>query len=117
MAGKDKQQNTNHDLPATLTLNDYMTAFGHLSEKTAKELIPYNPQRHKDEARATIAKIFAWGFFILVGAILVGAPIYNLFVEAERALDVKDLLNAVSGVIGVPFGFVVGYYFKGSEEQ
>jgi len=77
----------------------------------------FNPQQHKDETRANIALTFTWGFFFLVTAILVGAPIYNLAVPTEKMLDVKDLLNAVSGVIGVPFGFVVGYYFKGSEEK
>lgn len=77
----------------------------------------FNPQQYKDETRANIALTFTWGFFVLVAVILIGVPIYNLNVEGEKILDVKDLLNAVSGVIGVPFGFVVGYYFKGSEEK
>lgn len=115
MGGKDKK--TDSEESPSITIDDYAKAFGRLSEKATRELIPFNPQRHKDETRAMIAKTFTCGFFIIVAIILVGIPIYNLYAPSQNVMDVKDMLIAVSSVIGGPFGFVVGYYFKGSEEK
>jgi hypothetical protein len=118
MGGKDKKQET--DEAAAITIDDYVKAFGRLSEKATRELIPFNPQRHKDETRAMIAKTFTCGFFIIIAIIIIGVPTYNISIQAtqpDQMLNVKDMLITVSSVIGGPFGFVVGYYFKGSEEK
>lgn len=80
-----------------------------------RETPKFDPIQHKDQTRATIAKIFTWGFFFLVAVTLIGAPIYNALFPTSQ-IDMKDILVTISGVIGGPFGFVVGYYFKGSEK-
>jgi len=109
-----KQKN---DPTGELIQGELSKIFESLSKKEAEAKQPtFDPQKHKDETRATIAKIFTWSFFGLLAIILIGVPIYNLFAAQERILDIKDTILVFSGVVGSPFGFVVGYYFKGSEE-
>jgi len=76
----------------------------------------FDPKKHKDETRAKIALFVVRAFFILIGIVLIGVPLYNLFVNDTRMLSVVDLISMLSGVISAPFGFVVGYYFKGTED-
>jgi hypothetical protein len=61
--------------------------------------------------------IFTICFFGLVGIILIGVPAYNVLIKdcPQKILDLKDTLVIISSVVGGPFGFVIGYYFKGSE--
>ena len=83
---------------------------------------PFDPKEHKDKTRSKIAFAFTIGYFILLGVSLVGVPIYNLVVFAyqgssDMTIQLRDVLLAVSGISSGPIGFVVGYYFKGSEEN
>lgn len=87
-----------------------------LLESRVKAVPSFDPKKHKDETRAKIALFVVRFYFWLIGVLLVLAPVYNYFAPATLTLDVKDLLAVLSGVISGPFGFVVGYYFKGSEE-
>ena len=63
------------------------------------------------------------GYFVLLGVSLVGVPIYNIFVfrylgeNSQMVMQLRDVLLAVSGISSGPIGFVVGYYFKGSENE
>jgi hypothetical protein len=83
----------------------------------------FDPVRNRDETRSEIALIVVKCFFLLIGIVLVGVPVYNVAVVyqagggVEMILSVKDLVLVVSGVISGPFGFVVGYYFKGVENE
>lgn len=96
----------------------YIEVYDRLKSR-AEEKKPqkFDPKQHKDQTRSTIAKIFTWAYFVLIGVALIGVPIYDLFVEGEKILSLKDTLLVISSVIGGPFGFVVGYYFKGTEEK
>lgn len=73
-----------------------------------------NLDEFRDQTRAEIARMFTHGFFISVFAVLVILPIYNALLNSN--LDIRELLLAVSSVLGTPFGFVIGYYFKGAKE-
>lgn len=80
----------------------------------------FNPKEHKDKTRSSIAYAFTIAYFLLIGTALVGVPIYNRWViheDPQLVLNVKDVLLVISGVISGPFGFVLGYYFKGSEKE
>lgn len=104
--------------PADLYIynNNYNEKFKELSLKAEQEDKKFDPQKHKDETRSKIALIFTRSYFILIFITLVGIPFYNVFYPT-LALDIKDTLLVVSSIIGGPFGFVVGYYFKGSESK
>lgn len=80
----------------------------------------FNPKEHKDKIRSRIAYTFTVAYFFLIAVTLIGVPVYNYWVvhvEPELILNVKDVLLVISGVISGPFGFVLGYYFKGSEKE
>lgn len=77
----------------------------------------YNPVKHKDETRSKIALFVVRTYFILVGIILVGIPLYNVRVRPELVLSVPDLLSTLSGILSGLVGFVVGYYFKAEEKE
>jgi hypothetical protein len=83
---------------------------------------PYNAKKHEDKTRSTLALIFVWGYFIILGVGILVAVINNFAVEyfklkSEIIISVKDVVSVISGAIGTSLGFVVGYYFKSSEGQ
>jgi hypothetical protein len=83
-----------------------------LRQRVEKEP-PFNPIEHKDKTRSRIASIFTWGFFILVSITLIGIPILTTFTGCNQPdFTIKDTMLVISGVVGGPFGFVLGHYFK-----
>ena len=88
-----------------------------LKKLTDKTEVPskFDPQQHKDETRSTIALIFTVCYFSLILIVLLGTPFYNHYFKDVDPVNIKDALLAISSIVGGPFGFVVGYYFKGSE--
>lgn len=82
--------------------------------------------KHEDTTRSRIAFGFLIGYF----AVLVAGFFYAWF-ENARLLEfmrqnpdckieivcIKDVLLMLSGVIGTPLGFVIGYYFKSGERN
>lgn len=76
---------------------------------------PFDPEEHKDKTRSHIAKLFSWGYLIIIAVAMIGAPIYNIW--AKEVVEPRDLLITLSSVIGSPFGFIIGYYFKGSIDK
>lgn len=90
--------------------------------ETQIEGTSFNAQKHKDETRSTIALFVVKWYFYLMGIILVGSPVFNLFVghvqgDMQLILSVKDLISTLSGATSGIFGFVIGYYFKGTENN
>lgn len=65
----------------------------------------------KENTRSTIATIYVWGYFCVIGTVF----ILGLFTHFE-VKDYKDMLVTVSGILSGPLGFIVGYYFKASKE-
>lgn len=78
---------------------------------------PFNPTEHLDKKRAYIAQLFVWGFLTLILLVLVGVPLYNKWVGHAQPLDLDKTLSQVSGLLGTPLGFVVGYYFKENKKK
>lgn len=67
----------------------------------------------KEDIRGKVATLFIIGFFI----ILVGVIIVAGISEGDKIGNLKDLLVTVSGILAVPLGFVIGYYFRSQEEK
>lgn len=73
--------------------------------------------------RQRIARLFVVAYFILLGLILIGVPIYNLIAyhatRDAKSLQVSltDTIQTYSAVVGPTLGFVVAYYFKSKNEN
>ena len=88
--------------------------------ETAKSDVgTFNPVKELGETRSRIAKHFVLGYFLMIGGAFVLTLIYNLIlytffqkIAAEQILPPKDILLTVTGIVGSPLGFIVGYYFK-----
>lgn len=65
----------------------------------------------KENTRTYIASLYVWGFFIVIGVVFLISFIRGFDVDGY-----KDMLITVSGVLSGPLGFIVGYYFKASQE-
>ncbi|HWY79281.1 MAG TPA: hypothetical protein VNW29_02895 [Candidatus Sulfotelmatobacter sp.] len=81
---------------------------------------PYNPKKQEDTTRSTLALIFVWGYFGILGGgiflVLVNNIIVDYFhLEPNILINLKDFIPTISSAIGTSLGFVVGYYFKSSE--
>lgn len=66
----------------------------------------------KEDTRGRLALFFVGGFFFILslGMILAGVS------EGDKITDAKDILLTISGILSGPLGFVIGYYFRSSEE-
>ncbi|MBN1331971.1 hypothetical protein JW978_03745 [Candidatus Dojkabacteria bacterium] len=66
----------------------------------------------REVTRSTFALIFLIGFIILMclGMIL------GFFMEGDQLNNTQEVLLTISGILSGPLGFVVGYYFRKSEE-
>lgn len=62
--------------------------------------------------RDVIARTVVQVFFLLLAVILIGIPIYNANVASDLRLNLTDLLQQYSAILGPILGFVIGYYFK-----
>ena len=103
------------------TIEDLAKANQDLLEKSKEKP---TPNERDSETREKIAKRFLWGYFFSIAGAWLTAMIYNLWVvsnycllaaECAMLLDLKEVLLVVSGIIGPPLGFVMGYYFKSQE--
>lgn len=70
-----------------------------------------NPEK-KEHTRSKMAILFVLGFF----AILFLCFVYAIMVNAPLK-DLKDTLVGVVGALSGILGFIVGYYYKSSQEQ
>ena len=73
--------------------------------------------RQDNRSRARIAYGFTFGFISLFAVILIGAPIYNLFVDEQKILGMSEIITTFVAQFGTPLGFVLGYYFKSKSES
>ena len=65
----------------------------------------------KENTRTFIAQLYVWAFFIVIASVLIIG-----LVKCFTVNEYKDMLVTVSGVLSGPLGFIVGYYFKASNE-
>ena len=67
----------------------------------------------REDNRGRLAFAFVIGFFVIL---LVGIIIASLG-DGDKAENISKTMLAISGVLAGPLGFVIGYYFRSSEEQ
>ena len=65
----------------------------------------------KERTRSYIARLYVWAFFVVIGLVFL-----ICFLNHFEPKEYKDMLIAVSGTLSGPLGFIVGYYFKASNE-
>ncbi|MCA9383476.1 hypothetical protein KC909_03860 [Candidatus Dojkabacteria bacterium] len=84
--------------------------FGELeSPETNIDLIPLK----REDTRGRLALAFLIGFF----TILIIGMIIAAFNPGDKVVSVREVLLAISGILSGPLGFVIGYYFRSSEEN
>jgi hypothetical protein len=86
-------------------------------ERGASSLLELEPEKRDADTRQKIAKLFIIWYFALLLAILIGMPIYNLVAFATTGnedlfVNMKDVLQVYSSIVGPLAGFVIAYYFK-----
>jgi len=77
------------------------------------QLITKEQRKGKRESvRSQIALNFILGFFLIIFmAMCIGW--YFSFTTNQF----KDMLVTISGILGGPLGFIIGFYFKGNTEE
>jgi len=73
----------------------------------------------QEETRAKIALTFTQVFLILVGLAMLGPIVINLAFPTtfgDPVETAKELLTTISSILAGPFGFIVGFYFKKTNE-
>ncbi|KKQ36191.1 MAG: hypothetical protein US52_C0006G0021 [candidate division WS6 bacterium GW2011_GWA2_37_6] len=69
-------------------------------------------KQKREGARNSFAIIFLVGFLIL----LFVAMVIGFLMEGDQLDNTKEILLTISGILSGPMGFVIGYYFRRSEE-
>lgn len=66
----------------------------------------------REDTRGRLAMFFLAGFFLILslGIVLAG------FSDGDKVTDAREILLTISGILSGPLGFVIGYYFRSSEE-
>lgn len=77
----------------------------------------FAPVEYNDKVRSQIALFVVKWYFYLIGIALILGPIYNQVAQPDVRIGIENMITVLSGIISGPFGFVVGYYFKGSEND
>lgn len=94
--------------PESMVAADTSTDFEHQDVGNA---VDGSPEK-KEHTRSKLAILFVLGFF----AILFLCFVYAIKVEASLS-ELKDTLVGVVGALSGILGFIVGYYYKSSQEQ
>ena len=66
----------------------------------------------REVTRSTFALIFLVGFIILLSL----GMVLGFLMEGDQLNNTQEILLTISGILSGPLGFVVGYYFRRSEE-
>ncbi len=86
------------------------------SEEETKTGLNVSVVEKREDTRGRLAQLFLLGFFIC----FIGVSIASFLVDpAEGKSSIDNLREAVltiSGVLSGPLGFIIGYYFRKSEE-
>lgn len=113
--------NKNPDLVTTGALNENAHPENVNSNATPKSETQDHPNvgnaadgtpEKKEHTRSRMAILFVLGFF----SILFLCFVYAIMVDAKLS-ELKDTLVGVIGALSGILGFIVGYYYKTSQEQ
>lgn len=93
-----------------------------LARNELSEAANQNPEAKKEESRYSLAKMIVQGYMVFIGLAFLSPFATYLFigikVDNDIAPKIMQILNsymgALSGFTGL-VGFVIGYYFKGTE--
>lgn len=66
----------------------------------------------REGARSSFSLILLSGF---IGLLVLGL-VLGFFMEGSQIDNTREILLTISGILSGPMGFVVGYYFRRSEE-
>lgn len=69
-------------------------------------------KKKQEVTRSTFTIIFLVGFISL----LLAGLILGFFMDGNQLDNTKEILLTISGILSGPLGFVVGYYFRSSEQ-
>lgn len=67
----------------------------------------------KEDTRGRLAIFFLLGFFFLLFAGMVLAA----WDSTDKLTSIKEVALTLSGILSGPLGFVIGYYFRSSEDN
>jgi len=88
---------------------DYLASENDISDKG---LTVDSPSNRRENTRSRIAVIYIYAFFITIACtFLIG------LIKCFQVKDYIDFLIAVSGILSGPLGFIIGYYFKASDNK
>lgn len=65
----------------------------------------------KESTRSWIALIYVIGFYVITVTVIILGWCKDFDIQ-----NYKDMLVTISGILSGPLGFIVGYYFKASNE-
>ncbi|MBD3279584.1 MAG: hypothetical protein GF390_02630 [Candidatus Pacebacteria bacterium] len=88
--------------------------------KQQSSTIPFDKAASQESTRAHIAQMFSVVFLALVTLTLIGPFIINGLQPntfADPVATAKELATLIAGVLGGPFGFIVGFYFKQGDTE
>ena len=78
--------------------------------KVSENLTADSNKGKKENTRSKIAVIYIYAFF--------GTIACSFVIGIYKCFDVKDYIDfliAISGILSGPLGFIIGYYFKASD--
>lgn len=76
-----------------------------------------NITEKQEDTRSEIAKVFVYGFFILLILSVAIVPVFNALMyrvsgNKDLFIDLYQLITLLGSTVGTSLGFVTGYYFK-----
>lgn len=106
--------------PNGITSKDWNVIKKGVRELQKRKDAPFNPQRHKAETQADLAKMFIRYYFLAIFLILLYVPSYNWLIiklggTPDDLITVRDAFMMVSSAITPLLAFVLGHYFKGKD--
>lgn len=85
-------------------------------DESKKSEVSVNVIEKREDTRGRLAQLFLYGFFIC----FIGVSIASFFVdpgEGKSSIDsLREAVLTISGILSGPLGFIIGYYFRKSEE-
>ena len=110
----------------TKELNDTLRSLDTVAtqQKLEASELRYPPTEITEaDTRKKIAQRFVFAYFGIMLILIIGVPVYNLFairVDDKQDLliiNLSDILQTYSAIVGPALGFVIAYYFKNKNES